>query len=111
MRDARTGHGFDLSLTVRKFFLSFFLVLTFTAYAIHEHTTSADNIDNNIGIPPKTSPEMVQPASILQPTLNASSTSQPRNLTDGRVAQKQPTTQPTLQPRTQPSATLEPSAT
>ena len=101
MRDARTGHGFDLSLTVRKFFLSFFLVFTFIAYAIHERTTSADNLD----IPPKTSPEMVQPASILQPTptVNASSTSQPRNRTDGRVAQKQPTTQP--------SATLEPSPT
>jgi uncharacterized protein with FMN-binding domain len=50
MRKAQPQKQFNLSRTVRKYFVSAFVVFSFAAYAVHEHVGNTDPVDSPVTI-------------------------------------------------------------
>src|SRR5215212_8113771 len=115
MPQKRSPHTFDFALTVKKFFLSFFVVFTFVAYAIHEQTidtASADELTPRVTPVPDqadTAAIFVQPAIVTptEPTVVPVSPISPASGSNSAADRSSPTfpPPPTALPTSLPSAT------
>ncbi len=100
-----------LSLPIRKFFLTLFVVTTFAGYAIHEHTSGASNSDSaTVGLPGNDQATvLVKPAVSVQaqPSVNAvpttSSSQSAAQRPQSQSVQPDPPTVTILPPTTVPS--------
>ncbi len=100
---------FRLGRTVRKYFVSGFVIFTFVAYALHERSiNSAEGASAAASAPASVSARQVRAAPPTFPTLTATPRPTVTPLTQSAPASAPPPTQPPVQPTAQPAPTVTP---
>jgi len=101
---------FRLGRTIRRYFVSGFVIFTFIAYALHERSINSDGGASAIGPTPTAVPARQAriAATLTFPTLAATPRPTVTPLAQSTPAGAPPPAQPTAQPTTQPAPTMTP---
>ena len=102
MSNKSSKQPFNLGRTLRKYFVSAFVIFTFVAYALHEHSISSDDKASTLAPAPTAAPALT-----TAPLPAAPSFARPAPTIAPPPARPSPTIAP---PRVQPTPTMTPPA-